>query len=128
MREYMNRRYYQRREEAIAQLGGKCAQCGSIEGLEIDHIDRSAKSVNVARILTHSRAKVAEELAKCQLLCADCHTLKSKSERYGKPETKHGSVWMYKKFGCRCDECVEASKSYYREYNAKRRAMKALAV
>jgi 5-methylcytosine-specific restriction endonuclease McrA len=42
-RRYMLNRYYERRAAAIEKLGGKCSYCGSIEGLEFDHIDPDDK-------------------------------------------------------------------------------------
>ena len=50
MRVYMMERYHKRRAEAVQLLGGKCVVCGTTEGLEIDHVDRSLKTMNVARM------------------------------------------------------------------------------
>jgi 5-methylcytosine-specific restriction endonuclease McrA len=131
MRQYMKERYYRRRAAAIAQLGGKCVQCGSSEGLEIDHIDPEEKSYDIGRIIaTHSEEKVQTELKKCQLLCKDCHLEKSKAMRFGAPEATHGTLHMYSKYKCRCSDCVTEFRRYYREYSAKRRSnkKKALAI
>ena len=36
-------RYYKRRNQAIAKLGGQCVYCGAINKLEFDHIDPATK-------------------------------------------------------------------------------------
>ena len=78
MRDYMLKRYHRRRADSIAQLGGKCVECGTTENLEFDHIDSNTKTRQVARILASGSKKlVAEELAKCQLLCKEHHSIKT---------------------------------------------------
>ncbi len=74
---YMLRRYHQRRNDAISFLGGKCVDCGTTEGLQFDHIDRSKKSFWIARMWNVAKARFWEEVRKCQLLCQDCHTNKT---------------------------------------------------
>lgn len=77
MREYMLRRYYRRRGEAIEKLGGQCKSCGTTDDLEFDHIDPDQKEYSIAKIFTSgSEGKVQAEVAKCQLLCTDCHKKK----------------------------------------------------
>lgn len=48
--------------------------------LDIDstavHIDPSSKTCNVAQMTGHSFEKLAQEIAKCILLCALCHRMK----------------------------------------------------
>lgn len=79
MNRYMKERYERRRSEWIETLGGVCVECGTNERLEFDHIDPLSKEYSVAKILSGgSEAKVATEMAKCQLLCHDCHKDKSR--------------------------------------------------
>ena len=52
-----------------------CVRCGSSEGLELDHIDPSTKISN--NIWSWSQVRREAEIAKCQILCADCHTEKT---------------------------------------------------
>lgn len=82
MRGYMIQRYHQRRQEFIESRGGRCEQCGctaeETKRLEIDHIDPLEKRVEVGRLLqTWSKARLSDELAKCQVLCHECHKAKT---------------------------------------------------
>lgn len=81
MREYLRRRYHERHAQAIEILGGRCAICGSRDDLQIDHINNSHKSFDVAdRLAQYAWSRIVEELKKCQLLCFWCHVDKSKVE------------------------------------------------
>jgi len=83
---YYDRRYksiYQKearrkkRIECVEYLGGKCVGCGTTENLQFDHIDRNTKSFQLAHKYGNSFAYLKPELDKCQLLCKECHELKS---------------------------------------------------
>ena len=41
-----------------------------------DHIDRTQKTTNVARLLKKTEELVQQEIDKCQLLCHNCHAMK----------------------------------------------------
>lgn len=71
-----------RRAEYLA--GKKCVRCGSTERLEIDHIDPATKVTH--RLWGWSRAKRAVELAKCQVLCHDCHNIRTGKQNGGLPD------------------------------------------
>jgi hypothetical protein len=79
-REYM--REYQRiwiaARRAAFFAGKVCAKCGNSENLELDHIDPAVKVS--AAIWSWSDERRAIELAKCQVLCHDCHLKKTKGE------------------------------------------------
>jgi len=79
-RTYSQQYYHTRRNKIIQDLGGRCAQCGSSENLEIDHCDPSEKQFDIGNLLNHSKEEVERELSKCQLLCHDCHKKKSDEE------------------------------------------------
>lgn len=125
MRDYMLRRYHRRRGQVIERLGGACAECGSKEGLEIDHKDAKRKSFSLARRLSSvSEAKLENEVKKCQLLCRRCHEEKSITDQ-GKRRAKgtHGTISAYRWCGPpKCDACKEANRKHMREYRRKRRA------
>lgn len=113
MRVYMRARYHRRKREAQDKLGGRCVDCGAVDGLEFHHRDPSQKSMTIGKHLAGaSERRVVEELGKCDLLCDECH------------KKKHapvcGTVGGYKV--CRCVACRAAQRDYMREYRSKRRA------
>jgi hypothetical protein len=114
MRVYMAGRYEKRRSQAIEDLGGKCAECGSGDDLEIDHINPREKSFNLAKAVGFSKKRWDEEVSKCQVLCHDCHKMKHAA--------KHGSIRKYQN-GCRCDPCQakasEVGRVYKRTYRER---------
>jgi 5-methylcytosine-specific restriction endonuclease McrA len=77
MRAYMATRYEERKAEAKAALGGKCVWCGSVDDLQFDHKDRSTKWDSITKIWGLAKTRVLEEVAKCQLLCRECHHMKT---------------------------------------------------
>lgn len=82
-REYDKRWMAQRR---ASFFDGKCCiKCGSIDQLELDHIDPKIKISH--RIWSWSKVNQEKELIKCQVLCHVCHQIKSieesrKSQQY----------------------------------------------
>lgn len=65
------------RKKAINFLGGKCMDCGSDDErvLVFDHIEK--KTCNVARLLGKSWKRIEDELRKCELVCANCHQIRT---------------------------------------------------
>lgn len=117
MAEYMKRRYHMRRAVAIAVLGGVCVRCGSTERLELDHIDRTTKALDLGHLWSIAADRYAAELAKCQVLCHDCHKAKSIGER----SVDHGGGASGKK-NCKCEPCRARKREYQRNYMQNRRA------
>lgn len=115
MRVYMHNRYHERRNEAIQILGGVCAACGTSENLEIDHVDRALKTMNVNRMAWVRRERFLEELKNCQLLCKEDHIEKSRAEM----SVPHGGGASGKK-NCMCDLCKAKRAAYMKEYKAGR--------
>lgn len=97
----------QRRIAWVESQGGKCVACGSIDSLEVDHVDRSTKMMQPAHIWTRALHVREAELAKCQVLCHSCHLAKTLSEV--KRDETHGRTTMYRK-GCRCEDCRAAHR------------------
>ena len=57
-----------------------CACCGyklSAYALDFDHIDPSTKVYDIAKMATRRLDKIQEEIKKCQVLCANCHRVKT---------------------------------------------------
>jgi 5-methylcytosine-specific restriction endonuclease McrA len=86
-----------------------CARCGSKTRLELDHKDRATKVSH--KIWSWSPIKRDAELKKCQVLCYDCHKVKTRVESSG---SEHGKAWNYIKYGCRCELCVAAKRATYK--------------
>lgn len=109
MKIYARERYHRLRREWIESQGGKCTLCGSVEDLEIDHVDRATKSFDVARIWSRSKVVREEELAKCQVLCKKCHLKKTTAENIALGI--HSEEHSYRK-KCRCPGCREWVRDY----------------
>jgi 5-methylcytosine-specific restriction endonuclease McrA len=62
---------------AIAAAGGACRDCGfagPVDALEFHHLDARSKEFGISVDgIPRSWARVQAELAKCVLLCANCH-------------------------------------------------------
>lgn len=70
-------RRQERRKVLLEHLGGKCVGCGVTENLQFDHLDRTQKLFSIGKKLDYSLEKLLPEVEKCQLLCYECHELKS---------------------------------------------------
>ena len=82
-REYQRKWLAKRRQEWFDQ-NGPCVKCESWDNLEVDHIDPSQKVTSV--VWSWSEKRRNEELAKCQVLCENCHhekTITNKEYCYG---------------------------------------------
>lgn len=102
--------------------GRVCVDCGSIERLELDHIDPMTKASH--NIWSWSWKRIAEETAKCQVLCRACHEIKSAEELWIIREIGpyiHGQYSCYTSGGCRCEKCRRAQRDYSRMYRARKR-------
>ena len=77
--EYNNKRRKEKKQERIDYLGGKCVGCGVTEDLQFDHIDRTSKEFSISKKADHELEKIKEELDKCQLLCKECHRIKTRA-------------------------------------------------
>ena len=57
-----------------------CACCGykkHASALDFDHLDPSTKSMAVSQMLALSFKRLKNEINKCQVLCANCHRIKT---------------------------------------------------
>jgi hypothetical protein len=107
-REYQRNYRMKKIDRIIFHLGGKCAACGSDEGLEIHHKDPKTKSFNPGS-KGYAWSAIVEELKKCELRCRDCH-----QDAHGR--SKHGTKRRYQIYHCRCTICVDAVKAMRRKH------------
>ncbi len=115
MRDYMLARYHEWRKFVLDTLGGKCVDCGATENLELDHVERSEKSYNLAKIWSYKKEIWQKEIKKCVLRCDACHKAKTISEL----SVEHGQGLTGRRH-CYCDLC----KPLKRQYNKDRRTAK----
>lgn len=77
-----------RRRRASFLAGKSCEHCGSIDHLEIHHLDPSLKITH--SVWSWAKPRREAELAKCAVLCHDCHAEETRKQRaaaskYGNP-------------------------------------------
>ncbi len=97
-------RYVKRHREEWVAANGPCAKCGSSEGLVTAYRDPASANRMASTIWAQSAAVRDIELAKCHVICGQCYLADQAAERRGRG-FKHGTQSMYRKHGCRCDEC-----------------------
>jgi len=67
-----------------------CTDCGKIFhpcAMDFDHIGDD-KVANIAKMVHFSREKLLEEIAKCELVCANCHRVRTfeRKQYTGRPK------------------------------------------
>lgn len=76
---YRGRRRNLIRAESIKFMGGKCTHCGGVfpdAAFDFHHLDSSEKELHPSDMIeSTSIERLASELAKCILLCANCHRI-----------------------------------------------------
>lgn len=90
-RAYQKQRIIERRNEnavwlAEYKVARGCVDCGyrgHAEALEFDHLPGFAKRADVAALLHRgkTRNQLLEEINKCELVCANCHRVRTASRR-----------------------------------------------
>jgi predicted HNH restriction endonuclease len=67
--------------EAIIDKGGRCSNCNMFyngkngAAFQFHHLDKNTKESDIARLIGRSYKKLKEELEKCILVCANCHSI-----------------------------------------------------
>lgn len=121
---YQNRekqREYQRRwmaERRAAYFADKCcAWCGATDELHLHHVDPSKKTSH--NIWGWSEARRLEEIAKCIVLCCDCHQRAHAEARRVESELRYpcGTIQAFWR-GCKCRPCMDARRDYERARKA----------
>lgn len=75
----------------IIKLEFGCNICGYNEhprALQFDHIEPKYKKFTISSNPTVSMDKLLEELSKCRVLCANCHSIHSWNEQHWRPKAK----------------------------------------
>jgi len=83
-RAYQRNRHYQKREIVLDHYrNNPCAMCGEdrLPCLQLDHIDPSTKSFAVSQISGKNEQQIREEISKCRVLCANCHSIRTAEQQ-----------------------------------------------
>lgn len=90
-----------------------CALCGATDDLVLHHRDPAQKVSH--RIWSWARERLQAELAKCDVLCDDCH------REHHAVETRLpcGTARAYRR-GCRCANCRAAQTARARDYRQRK--------
>lgn len=121
MKTYMQNRRRTRRLELLKLLGNSCIKCGctDIDLLDIDHINPLYKTIRLSgKGLDGNWEKILNEIKNCQILCKNCHKIKSKVEKNHKGGQNKiqnvvcGMPISYLRDKCRCQLCVKAYTAY----------------
>lgn len=77
-------RLWMRQRRAAYFKGKSCRKCGSEDDLELDHIDPATKLYKPSHLwsMSDKNQNKTNELAKCQVLCEECHGKKTADEAY----------------------------------------------
>jgi hypothetical protein len=90
--DYINTRNTDRRQrirDFVQQqkVGLVCIQCGiaDVRVLDFHHLDKNGKegSIGKAAALNWSEDRILKEIAKCEVLCSNCHRILHWEERNG---------------------------------------------
>lgn len=114
--EYDRERYQAAKQQLIEMLGGKCTACGTTEDLQFDHVSRVMKKFAIMTRWNRGHGELAEELAKCQLLCKPCHLEKTKAEL----GNEHGGGKTGRR-NCSCEPCRARRRENNKEYRHSRK-------
>ena len=96
----------------IDALGGCCIECNGVKSLQFDHIFPETKLFEISQRLHYSIVSILDELQKCQLLCEDCHRVKTFDDMQYILGGTHGVASTYTNRGCRCADCRRAWAAY----------------
>lgn len=109
-------RRYNARRRFLYLLGKACTICGSTLDLQIDHIEPLKQKRRSFSLWSMSKERFDREIVKCQVLCKECHLLKTKDDMRTKIKPLiHGTVRGYRWRKCRCNECREAHNKQCRK-------------
>ena len=76
---YCVQRWRKRKQDTVERMGGACHDCGGEfhpAVFDFHHLVPSEKEFSWTKMRLVSEAKLNQELAKCVMLCANCHRLR----------------------------------------------------
>jgi hypothetical protein len=81
-----NKEWEVKRREWLASLKDKpCTDCGNkyhFSAMHWDHLPEHNKKFNVSLMWHKSEQQILNEIAKCELVCANCHAYRTWSRKY----------------------------------------------
>jgi len=93
---HYDRNFRKRRWEMIFEYfgGRKCQDCGVASEhpiYDLHHRDPSEKDFSIGALIRKKWAALEPEVAKCDLLCSNCHRVRHDIERKQQREVSNGS-------------------------------------
>lgn len=86
-RKEVDRRRRERNRAFLSELRQQpCADCGLADPvvMEFDHVpERGEKALNVSNLVGAPKAKLLREIAKCDVVCANCHRRRTAARLVG---------------------------------------------
>ena len=70
-----------------------CADCGGVFPpcvMDFDHVSDD-KTRGVAQMMSHSLEVILEEISKCEIVCANCHAIRTHERKQGEEDM---SEWL----------------------------------
>jgi len=58
-----------------------CQQTFPVECMDFDHLPKFDKKFNLASMIGYSAEAIEQELAKCELVCSNCHRIRTAARR-----------------------------------------------
>lgn len=113
-REYQRKyqRERARKKRAKFFLDKSCVECRLTKNLTLHHVIPEDKISST--IWSWSEERRIKEIKKCIVLCMKCHR-----KKHPPPQPKHGTMTMYKNYGCKCILCRKRNAEYV--YNRRRK-------
>lgn len=78
------KRYKQKSKDSLVELkAAPCVDCGGTfppECMDFDHLSGTSKVMDVSTMAKQglARQRILDEIAKCELVCANCHRIRTK--------------------------------------------------
>lgn len=93
MKRGCSRRWQQKNRALLWELKkAPCTDCRESfapECMDFDHRDPTMKLRDVSRMVGRPSEEILAEIAKCDLICANCHRTRTKKRRQGVTRKKH---------------------------------------